>query len=460
MKIRYRISLWFIGGGLLSTLLLSLFVVYEKATLPYELIDDELLSQVNSIADFLRENRSDAEVASVLKSLSRPYWIQLFDHKNEVIFSSDLVALVDIPLKQAPSFYNVNTQAPLGQFFTGADSEEKAQFRVHFAQFDDGGSPVMLYIARPLEDLTRETSELIQSIFIGLAISSLCLLAMSYAIAGRILRPIKTINRLVREISENTLDKRIAPAKSRDELHELTVSLNTMFDRLEFSFARQKEFVANASHELKTPLSILRLAMEEAIGDNSIAEPLRKKLSDQYIILLRLNRLVENLLNLSVLEFKGSVKTDRFSLNDLAMEVVEEFRPIAEAHHMTLTVSFNDRCMMSGSRDLIRQIFINLSDNAIKYNKPGGTIRYRITADKGYATVKISDTGIGIPADSIVRVFEQFYRVEKSRAARHGGSGLGLTIVKKIVELHNGTISAESVPGQWTAITFTLPILS
>ena len=111
MKIRYRISLWFIGGGLLSTLLLSLFVVYEKATLPYELIDDELLSQVNSIADLLRENRSDAEVASVLKSLSRPYWIQLFDHKNEVIFSSDLVALVDIPLKQAPSFYNVNTQA-------------------------------------------------------------------------------------------------------------------------------------------------------------------------------------------------------------------------------------------------------------------------------------------------------------------------------------------------------------
>ncbi len=216
-----------------------------------------------------------------------------------------------------------------------------------------------------------------------------------------------------------------------------------MFDRLQFSFAQQKEFISSAAHELRIPLTIIMLSHEELLAKD-LPEPIHHELAHQMDTLRRMNRLVKNLLDLSHLEHQEQLRREPVHLRDLLDQVVLDFDDMLQNAQISCTLTAED-LVISGEKDQLIRVCINLLDNAIKYNRNSeGWITILLQREKEHILLQICNSGPMIPEEDLPSVFEQFYRVEKSRALRYGGTGLGLTIVKKIVELHGGTISVSS----------------
>jgi signal transduction histidine kinase len=333
----------------------------------------------------------------------------------------------------------------------------KVSFRARVLKTTLDGKLYIIQIATSLEELDEEIMEVVLILIVGLTASALLLILISYFIAGKILEPIKTINRLTIDINERTLNKRIPLGKSHDELHQLSQSLNRMFDRLQLSFIRQKQFIASASHELKTPISMLRMFMDNAISQQEHPEPFKQQLIDQEAILIRMERMVKTLLNLSAMELKEALEIKNFNLTKVIRTILHDFSPVITANNIQLDVRLSDNVCMAGNQDKIRLMLINILDNAIKYNYKNGTIKLVVSETGDTINISLYNTGPGIPSQDRDKIFEQFYRVEKSRSLQYGGTGLGLTIVRQIVKLHKGSVKVESEPESWTRIMIELP---
>ncbi|WP_028582628.1 sensor histidine kinase [Desulfogranum japonicum] len=461
MKIRYLITLWISGAGLLAGLIFSLVIFYELVEQPYELLDDELGSQAYTLLAALHPLKSDnasQPTNAVLDSLGRLYWLKIFDKQGHLIHASSMTRFVNLPLKKKSPKYNIDATIPVEIANFDQGDTDRVSFRVHVLPLSFSGAQYLVQIARPMEKLQDEIHELVISIAIGLILFMLVLVSFGYFAAGKILKPIRIINSLSREINEHTLEKRIPQGKNRDELHELAMTLNQMFDRLQFSFRQQKEFVANASHELKTPLAIQRLFFDEASKREDLPEDLQRQILSQVRVTRRMDQLVKNLLHLSALELKSTFEPSLIHLSHLIESVLEDFEYIIEYSDIRLSTDIQKDIMFHGHEDMIRRVLINLIDNAIKYSS-GGAREIRVHLEKNADAVKLRvyNTGNGIPTEEQDNIFQQFYRIEKSRSATYGGSGLGLTIVKRIIDLHGGSITVESENATWTSFTILLP---
>jgi len=285
----------------------------------------------------------------------------------------------------------------------------------------------------------------------------LLLVILSYLIAGKVLKPIGVIDGLAREINDKNLSLRIPLGKNRDELYRLSESLNRMFDRLEHSFEAQKQFLASASHELQSPLALLQLSLEDCIQHRDLPDSLKHQFIRQTDILRRLSRLVKNLLDLSALELKERLDLKEINLVELLKSVLRDYEVVFSAKKIDIQADMPPKLPIKGDWDHLQRAIINLVDNAVKYNHKGGKISIKVLENKRGVHISIFNTGAGIPQTDLSRVFEQFYRVEKSRSTQYGGSGLGLSIVKRIIEIHGGGIEIESEPSAWTRVNISFP---
>ena len=329
MKIRHKITLWVAGAGFLTSLALSLYVFLEMREQPLKIMDSDLRSTAAALAERLSNEQRPVEE----RQLNAPsvqendYWIKVYGKDLRPIYQSYLSNFVDLPLyrNRVEAGYIVKTHISRKIVHLHQHEKGEVTFRVRVIDAKIAGAPGLIQIARPMEKLEEEFSDLEAALGVGLILSTILLLFVSYAFAGRILRPVAEINRLTKEINENTLGKRIPLGASRDELYELSASLNRMFDRLQYSFARQKQFLANASHELKSPVAMLRLFFEEAAQRQDLPEAFQRQLIDEGNVVLRMDRLVKMLLDLSVLELNDSLRLVEFNLTDLVRPVLEDF---------------------------------------------------------------------------------------------------------------------------------------
>ncbi len=463
MKIRHRITLWLTGAGLVAGLIFSLIISHELLEQPYELLDKDLDTHAYTLLIGLSPQNgslSSPSDTTILRSLGTQYWFKLFDQKHNLIYTSSMAQLVDLRIKNKRSRYNLKAEMPQGIADLKQEEHNKTPFRVRVFTIPFGDQDYLVQIAKPMAHLQEEITEVFIAIGVGLVFFTLTLILLGYFVAGKILQPITTINTLAREISDKTLDKRIPLGKTQDELYALSSSLNQMFDRLQFSFKRQKEFIANASHELKTPIAMQRLFFDEAIQRDDLPDTFRMKLSAQSEVTLRMNQLVKNLLDLSALEQNGGFDPETINLTELATSVFEDFEEIIQATSICLSLDMKDTIHLPADKEMMRRVLINLIDNAIKYTlKENGEIRFSLSKIDTTVEMKISNTALVIPRDELGQVFNQFYRVEKSRSTALGGSGLGLTIVKRIVELHSGTvdIKSDSELDDWIHLKILLP---
>jgi heavy metal sensor kinase len=280
---------------------------------------------------------------------------------------------------------------------------------------------------------------------------------VGYIVSRRMLKPIDKITKTAQSISISDLEKRIPKGKADDEIARLAVTFNDMLDRLKDSIDRQGRFVSDASHELRTPISVILgyVGLIDRWGKND-----RKILQESINAIknetVSMHELIEKLLFLARSDNgKAAVNKEPVDLLQLFTEVAEESRLIAPGKDISADICGSPR--LNADRKMIKQMLRNLVDNSIKFTKPDGSISIHAENAGDNVGITVEDNGTGIPADEISRIFDRFYRVDKARSKETGGSGLGLSIVKSIVDAHGGEIRIDSAPGKGTSIIILLP---
>ena len=272
----------------------------------------------------------------------------------------------------------------------------------------------------------------------------------------RAIEPIARMSKTAERISAQSLSDRIDLKGCDSELEGLGASLNTMFDRLAQSFEQQRQFTADASHEFRTPLAIMLASCELALSKTRSPEEYREQLEKCQRAALRMRELSDSLLVLARLDANPQLEFQALDLSVLLKDAVDFVRPIAEQKQIQIEVELA-RCPMDANHSMLRQAIDNLLSNAIKYNKQGGFIKVRSYATDQSIQLEVEDNGIGIPASELPKLFDRFYRVDESRSRGAGGIGLGLSIVKKILNCHRGEISIRSTEGLGTTVQVVFP---
>lgn len=278
-----------------------------------------------------------------------------------------------------------------------------------------------------------------------------------YVISGVMLQPVRDITEVASEISATNLSRRINYAGPDDEMKALADTFDSMIERLEAAFERQRQFAQDASHELRTPLTAIRTNIEVTEMDpDATVQDYRETLDTVKAQTDRLTRLTEDLLLLSRSEGE-SVETEPVQVSRVVAEVARQLGPLAAARGVELIVAPSPDLTARASADLLYRCLSNLVDNAIKYAGEGARVTIGASAPLGEVELSVADTGPGIAAADLPRVFDRFYRVDHGRGRREGGTGLGLAIVQELMRAQGGSVRVDSHPGRGSTFTLSLP---
>ena len=309
---------------------------------------------------------------------------------------------------------------------------------------------------------TRRLDKRILSIrkYLFLTLGATVLLAAvgGWFLAARSLKPIDDLAAALSHVESSTLAERLDVGAAGDEVDRLREAINRTLERIEHAFRTLQSFTADAAHELRTPIAALQCRLEVALHKARSADDYASALSDALEHTTELTRLVENLLLLARMEAgEELVESLEVDLAAFLDDLAEPFALLAEQRGIALTVDCGTACAPNGNPMLLRRLFGNLLDNALRYTPAGG--RVTLTAERAgdECLVTVADTGIGIDSEALGRVYDRFYRADESRSRDAGGTGLGLSIVKRVVVLHHGRITIESTPGEGTTVRVWLP---
>mgnify|MGYP004648782533 FL=1 len=279
--------------------------------------------------------------------------------------------------------------------------------------------------------------------------------AIAYFVSGQALKPLRKLSQQAEKIDQDSISDIRLNEDTVKEFRQLSVSVNRMLDRLSESFATQRQFSGNAAHELRTPLAIMQTKLELFAAEHKNMEGDTAELvRSQAEQLDRLSKLVHTLLEMSNLS--SAPRSDRIELAPLVDEIITDLAPLASQNDITMEQDC-DNVVITGSDALIYRLVFNLIENAVKYNRQGGSVSVSVHKENNNAIVCVSDTGCGIPEECRESIFQPFFRVDKSRSRQMGGVGLGLALVHEIAVLHGGSVRAEPGNKSGTVFVVTLP---
>jgi heavy metal sensor kinase len=280
-----------------------------------------------------------------------------------------------------------------------------------------------------------------------------------WLLARRALKPVDQMTRIAQRISGERLNERIHESGNDDELDRLAKTLNDMLGRLDSAFHQMRKFSADASHELKTPLTILKGEMEVALRVPRSPEEYQRVLESGVEEIDRINHLVEGLLLLARVD-AGMLPLERqpIALENLLREIGEQMNVVAASHSVDIQCGELESVILMGDREHLRRLILNLVDNAIKYTEAGGSVTLSLKADRIWACVAVVDTGVGLSKEDRQHIFNRFHRSTETRFRDAKGVGLGLSIAQSIAEAHGGRIEVASTPGKGSTFKVVLPI--
>jgi signal transduction histidine kinase len=331
---------------------------------------------------------------------------------------------------------------------------------------EEFSNPDHLVGGRPFREVLEEaqrqfvddtTRELVAQSLIALSGMAVAAMALGWFVAGRVLHPLKEITAAARRLSEQNLHERISMQGPDDELRELADTLDDMLQRLEAAFESQRDFVSNASHELLTPLSIVRAELDVTLADPNVSPgELRGMAETVRIATERSERLIQRLLALAQSERGVSTKS-RVGIDELVRDATAQLEPLAQRGEVYV-VSDLEEAMVHGDRVLLERLVGNLIENAILHNRPGGEARIRTAAEDGRAVLRVDNDGLAtISVEAVVRLFEPFARAGSDRLQHREGFGLGLSIVRSVAQAHSAVVDAVPRPNGGLSITVTFP---
>ncbi|MGH8973185.1 MAG: sensor histidine kinase [Acidimicrobiia bacterium] len=323
------------------------------------------------------------------------------------------------------------------------DEPEGHGFRVTALRISTPAGPRTVYVGSSLEDVNQAVAILRGDLSVGAPVLTVLVALTAWVVIGRGLRPVESIRAEVADISERSLDRRVAVPATDDEISRLAGTMNAMLDRLHVAAERQRRFVADASHELQTPLAASRTELEVAVTHPEGTD-WQATAADLLAANRRMERLVRDLLFLARTDAGGPVPSRvPVDLDDIVLSEAAALRSHGHVHVDTTRVS---AAAVEGRRDDLTRVVRNLLDNAERHASSG--VALELASDDGHVTLIVQDDGLGIAPDDRQRIFERFTRLDDARSRQRGGTGLGLAITKEIVEAHGGTIAvADAAPG-------------
>jgi heavy metal sensor kinase len=310
----------------------------------------------------------------------------------------------------------------------------------------------------PTKDIEMTLGRLVVLLLLGVPLVALVAVGGGFLLVGRALAPVVQIARSAEQITLHNLDDRLPLTHTGDELEQLSLALNRMIVRLREAFEQNRRFLADASHELRTPLTALRGELESVIEEARLPH-VRDRVGSALEEVERLAKIVETLLAISRLEAGEAQRAwARFDLAKLAASTADQMALLAEDKGVSVTCDLENNVTIEGDQARIKQVVVNLLDNAIKYTPPGGSIRLSVRACGQKAVMEVIDTGIGIPAAALPHVFDRFFRVDEARSRTIDGAGLGLAIVKSICNAHGGLVEVDSADSRGSRFRVELPL--
>ena len=278
---------------------------------------------------------------------------------------------------------------------------------------------------------------------------------LAYFVSGRALKPLRSFTSQVEQVQLNNLADMRIDEDAISEFRQLSRSFNQMLERLNNAFSAQRQFTGNAAHELRTPLALMQAQLELFSAEHPDVRPE----TAEFLTLLReqterLIQMTRTLLEMSNL--RQVARNERIQLAPMIEEIFTDLAPLSDKRGVTLTAEGNS--IMTGSDALIYRLIFNLTENAVKYNRQGGSVRVSVTQKPEKLLLRVSDTGCGIPKEYQCSIFQPFFRVDKSRSREYGGAGLGLSLVWEIADLHGGSVWVEESSDKGTTIAVELPI--
>lgn len=452
MKITTKINLITTAWMLCILMIINVvvFILFMKTTVNME--EEMLFQKANDIVKDIRTNENSGSVEDELKDyLTNHSYIRIMHTKNKAI-------------------HEVTNDIKLTKKIKGKYTKVKESQRRLIREED--GEEQILIVRVPIKEENKINSSLeIGERLLGLemrkdillGILSVCtLLAVLLSLLGGrwlsniIMRPISNVIKTMEDIEQSGVPKKIPiQNKTRDELQTLARTFNRMIERLQENMEKQNQFVSDASHELKTPLTIIKsyanLLRRHGVQKTEIVDEAIQAIHSEAT---RIQKMTETFLDLATLENENIVEMTEVDLVSLSQNILKQLKDV---YRREIILDFKESPIIIKADELkIKQVIIILLDNAIKYSHD----KIEISLDKNnhQATIRIKDYGIGIPQEEIENIFERFYRVDKARSRVSGGTGLGLNIAKSIVKLHKGEINIKSKEGSGTEVVLTLPI--
>jgi heavy metal sensor kinase len=396
-------------------------------------------------------NPSDSDQVAFVQEATRYY--QLYDAATgQMVFQSPGLAPLGLQLTPEEVQAYRTRQRPFDM------STEYGRLRISNSVIPgEPGHKYLLQVGVSLRAIDAALGRY-RDLLLWLALPSLIVAALaSWWLSGIALAPLSRLATAAREIDVATLQRRLPTRGARDELDDVARSFNETLQRLEHSVGEMRQFSAALAHELRTPLAALRGEIELTLR-SAATEDQRRGLASQIEELDKLKRLIDHLLTLARAE-AGQIPLTFAPVNvgDLAASLVEQLEPVAQARTIDLRCERAGTVIVDGDAGWLQRLLLNLLDNAMKFTREGGRVVLRVSQEGSKARIDIRDTGIGMSAEEADHAFERFYQADASRSAPHEGVGLGLSLVKWIVDRHHGTIAVDSRLGEGSTFTVTLP---
>jgi len=424
----------------------------------YEITDDTLADQVDDVRRFLEAQKKNATVAKLQEEVAETYvlehagdYLQIYDAEGEWIYRAPFLQKISLPppipdqvehsvykdekLDGRPFRFLSQSLTVRGRHFmvqTGLPTHEMLQTLVLFRRYLAFFAPLILLAASGL----------------------------GYWVSGRALAPVDALTRSARAIGGTNLSSRLEQLNTRDELQRLSDTLNEMLSRIEAAFLRVTQFTADASHELRTPISLMRTEAEIALRKSRSEGEYRDALRHILVEAERTTTLIEKLLSLARADSgREALEIRPFDLRETALKVASEWRTVAGSKTLSFTEGITpDEVPIEGDETVLHQLLNILLDNAVKYTPARGKIDLSLDQTDKAAVLTVADSGIGIADEDQPKIFERFYRADKARSREMGGAGLGLAIAFWIVEQHHGSIEVQSSSGEGSTFVVKLPL--
>jgi signal transduction histidine kinase len=464
MKIRTRLVFWYFFTSLILLLIFSVGTYWGMRHLLLTSLDEDLIRVKNDIINSYNPETNTFEVFShpyYLEEEFSNFYLILYNSSNKEIFKSNLVDKVSLHLPSLNYDTTYTTTAKiLKQPIPFKSENNQAEFRLIGSTVIKNDNLIgYLIIGESFERIHESMDKLLQVLLFGICFITLVIFVLSYFLTERSLKPLDVLIDQAKKLGHENLGERLKIVNPEDEIGKLTEVLNNLLKRLQDAFDKQQEFMADAAHELKTPLTVLRTHWEGELNNKEIPEEFKLKLVQDIETITRLSKLINNLLlltNSEYMQFRGEF--EKLDLTELLKDVIANSSVLAELKNQSLKFNYDSSILIDGDKTKLYQLFFNLIDNAVKYTPENGKITVTLSRDQSYVITEIRDTGIGIPSNDLPFIFRRFYRVHKDRSKKMGGNGLGLAIVKLITQIHNGKISVESKIDEGSAFKIMLPI--